>query len=273
MRKNMKTTESVMSKEEMEKKERIEHQNKWDKALDEITTKHSRKNHEGQPLALSSNTLNILKLCGNINRGLHIRKGNVIATMTVMRHIFLMAEVEEEFPCDVPIYNLKDFLRKYSLHKNPKLDFFDDHLMIYGEGDTYSHILYSDPNMIVSPGDKRIKIPEDGIVLNTVLYQEQMKKIIFLDNKSKSRMKSFFWAKDGYLFFSTGYVGYDLDFSIYLCDFDGVDFFEEIQCSMDLLFNGDYAIKINTKGIMEMRNLSMNITYFFALNINSEFKV
>ena len=73
-------------------------------------------------MKLSSHTTSVLKNFATINQILVIKEGNTIATMSAMKNIVAKAEVEENFPQEVAIYDLNEFLGALSLFTSPILE-------------------------------------------------------------------------------------------------------------------------------------------------------
>ena len=74
-------------------------------------------------MKLSDNTKEILKNFSEINPNLkdYIRKE--IKTISTMKNILATVSVEEEFPQDIAIYDLSEFLGMLSLFNKPTFDF------------------------------------------------------------------------------------------------------------------------------------------------------
>ena len=72
---------------------------------------------------LSDNTLGILKNFAGINNSILVKKGNQLRTISVAKNILAEANITEEFPRDVAIYDLNQFLNGLGLHSDPDLDF------------------------------------------------------------------------------------------------------------------------------------------------------
>ena len=81
-------------------------------------------------MKLSSHTTSVLKNFATINQNLVIKEGNTIATMSAMKNIVAKAEVEENFPQEVAIYDLNEFLGALSLFTSPILEFNDSYVLI-----------------------------------------------------------------------------------------------------------------------------------------------
>jgi hypothetical protein len=114
-------------------------------------------------MKLSDNTVNILKNFSRINNSILVKPGNKLRTISVARNIFAEAEIEEEFPCQFGIYDLSEFLNGLSLHQAPDLDFGNASYLTISEGKWKAKYFFSDPNLIVSPPDKEIKLPSKDV--------------------------------------------------------------------------------------------------------------
>ena len=85
---------------------------------------------------LSDNTVNILKNFAGINNSILVKQGNQLRTISVAKNILAEAEIPEDFPRDVAIYDLNQFLNGLSLHQDPDLDYEVDLSTI---DDQYAH--------------------------------------------------------------------------------------------------------------------------------------
>ena len=74
-------------------------------------------------MKLSEHTTSVLKNFASINQNLVIKEGKTISTMSAMKNIVAKAEVDEDFPREIAIYDLNEFLAALSLFTNPVLDF------------------------------------------------------------------------------------------------------------------------------------------------------
>ena len=124
-------------------------------------------------MKLSANTLNILKNCAQINPGIVIKGGNKISTLSVMRNVFLNAELEEELPT-CAFYNLSEFLSVLSLFKEPELDFKEKFVYV-GSGRSRVKYVYSDAATIVAP-TKDITVP--AMEINFQVSQEALAELL-----------------------------------------------------------------------------------------------
>ena len=74
-------------------------------------------------MKISEHTTSVLKNFASINQNLVIKEGKTISTMSAMKNIVAKAEVDEDFPREIAIYDLNEFLAALSLFNNPVLDF------------------------------------------------------------------------------------------------------------------------------------------------------
>jgi hypothetical protein len=114
-------------------------------------------------MKLSDNSLTILKNFAGINNSILVKQGNKLRTISVAKNILAEADITEEFPRNFAIYDLNQFLNGLSLHQDPELDFTNDSYITIREGKRRVKYFYADPNVIISPPDKEIKLPSEDI--------------------------------------------------------------------------------------------------------------
>ena len=61
-------------------------------------------------MKISNETLEILKNFSEINQSIVIKPGKKIKTINSLKNILAHADVEEDFPMEVAIYDLTEFL-------------------------------------------------------------------------------------------------------------------------------------------------------------------
>ena len=115
-------------------------------------------------MKLSEHTTSVLKNFASINQNLVIKEGKTISTMSAMKNIVAKAEVDEDFPREIAIYDLNEFLAALSLFTNPVLDFSENYVMITEEGKTGNSLkyFYSDPSVVTTPSSE-ITMPETEV--------------------------------------------------------------------------------------------------------------
>ena len=94
-------------------------------------------------MKLSEHTTSVLKNFASINQNLVIKEGKTISTMSAMKNIVAKAEVDEDFPRQMAIYDLNEFLASLSLFTKPVLDFSSESfVMITEDGKTGNSLKY-----------------------------------------------------------------------------------------------------------------------------------
>ena len=115
-------------------------------------------------MKLSEHTTSVLKNFASINQNLVIKEGKTISTMSAMKNIVAKAEVDEDFPREIAIYDLNEFLAALSLFTNPVLNFSENFVMITEEGKTGNSLkyFYSDPSVVTTPSSE-ITMPKTEV--------------------------------------------------------------------------------------------------------------
>ena len=114
-------------------------------------------------MKLSDSTLAVLKNFAGINNSILVKKGNQLRTISVAKNILAEAEIPEDFPRDVAIYDLNQFLNGLSLHQDPDLDFSEESYLTIREGKRRVKYFFADPQVIVSPPEKEITLPSQDV--------------------------------------------------------------------------------------------------------------
>ena len=114
-------------------------------------------------MKLSDSTLTVLKNFAGINNSILVKEGKKLRTISVAKNILAEANITEEFPRDVAIYDLNQFLNGLSLHADPDLDFSPDSYITIKEGKRRVKYFYADPQVIVAPPEKEINLPTEDV--------------------------------------------------------------------------------------------------------------
>ena len=96
-------------------------------------------------MKLSDSTLTVLKNFVGINNSILVKQGSKLRTISVAKNILAEADISEDFPKDVAIYDLNQFLNGLSLHQDPNLDFTEESYLTIREGKRLSLIHISEP--------------------------------------------------------------------------------------------------------------------------------
>ena len=114
-------------------------------------------------MKLSDSTLTVLKNFAGINNSILVKEGKKLRTISVAKNILAEANITEEFPRDVAIYDLNQFLNGLSLHSDPDLDFTPDSYITIQEGKRRVKYFYADPQVIIAPPEKEITLPTEDV--------------------------------------------------------------------------------------------------------------
>ena len=108
-------------------------------------------------MQISNETIQILKNFATINSNIMIRKGKTLSTISTAKNILAKAEVVEDFPTEVAVYDLNSLLALLTLMENQNVEFGDKSLNISKDNGKFEYF-YSSPTVIVAAPDKSIEI-------------------------------------------------------------------------------------------------------------------
>lgn len=108
-------------------------------------------------MQISNETIQILKNFATINSNLMIRKGKRLATISTAKNIFAKAEVAEDFPAEVAIYDLNSLLALLTLMENQSVEFGEKSLIISKDNGKFEYF-YASPSVIVAAPEKDIEL-------------------------------------------------------------------------------------------------------------------
>ena len=128
-------------------------------------------------MKLTDSTLTVLKNFAGINNSILVKQGSKLRTISVAKNILAEADITEDFPKDVAIYDLNQFLNGLSLHQDPNLDFSEDSYLTIREGKRRVKYFYADPQVIISPPEKEINLPTEDVCfqLESVTLEKLLK--------------------------------------------------------------------------------------------------
>ena len=197
--------------------------------------------------------------------------------MSAMKNIVAKAEVEENFPQEVAIYDLNEFLGALSLFTSPILEFNDSYVLISEETkpSTKMKYFYSDPSVVTSP-NKMITMPSEEVKFT--MSNEDLSKLkraagaigapdmVLERNMDLEHAPSSITVKDKKNDTANNYS----------LDVDTVgngqfNFFFKVE-NMKLL-DGTYDVAISSKNISHYKNKSSDIEYWIALEPESTYTV
>jgi hypothetical protein len=221
-------------------------------------------------MKLSDNTITILKNFSNINQSILVKQGSQIKTISILRNIYAVADVEEEFGKDFAIYDLNEFLNGLSLHQDPDLDFTNESYLTIKEGKRRVKYFYADPEVIVSPPDKDIDLPTQDVCFQ--LEHSQLDKLIKASAVYKLPDLSAIGA-NGVISLVVRDKNNDTsnEYSIIVGETDD-EFVFNFKVENIKIIPGSYDVVISKKLSAKFVNEKYNLKYFIALEPDSTFE-
>jgi len=221
-------------------------------------------------MKISEETIEVLKNFSTINQNLLIKQGNVLTTMSSMKNIMAKATVKEDFPQEVAIYDLNEFLSAISIFQKPEFDFQDNYVLLSEENSKGKSLkyFYSDPSVITSP-TKEIKMPQSEV-------EFEFKNETF---KEVTRASAVLGVPD-MLLNGTGALSVtdkkndaSNNFSVDVSPTGTGNYKFYFKVENLKILSGDYDVKISSKNISNFVNKNKDIQYWIALEPESTYSV
>ena len=220
-------------------------------------------------MKLSDSTLTVLKNFAGINNSILVKEGSQLRTISVAKNILAEAEIPEDFPRDVAIYDLNQFLNGLSLHHDPNLDFTEDSHITIKEGKRRVKYFYADPQVIIAPPDKEINLPTQEICFQ--LESNSLEKLVKAAAVYQLPDLSVI-GKNNEIHMVVRDKKNDTsnEYSIYVGETDSTF---ELNFKMEniKIIPGAYDVIISSKLLSEFTNKQYNLKYFIALEPDSTF--
>lgn len=220
-------------------------------------------------MKLSDNTLTVLKNFAGINNSILVKQGTKLRTISIAKNILAEANVGEEFPRDFAIYDLSQFLNGLNLHQDPDLDFSEESYITIREGKRRVKYFFADPNVIISPPEKAIKLPSkdvcfqlehsalDRLLKASAVYQlpdlsavgdAGVIRLVVRDKKNDTSN----------------------EYSIVVGETDK-EFTFNFKVENLKMIPSDYDVVVSSKLLSQFKNEKFNIEYYIALEPDSTF--
>ena len=221
-------------------------------------------------MKLSDNTLALLKNFAGINNSILVKKGNKLRTISVAKNILAEAEITEEFPRDFAIYDLNQFLNGLSLHQDPDLDFVEESYLSIKEGKRRVKYFFADPNVIISPPEKEIKLPSQDVCfqLDSVTLEKLLKAAAVYQLPDLSAV-----GENGVIRLVVRDKKNDTsnEYSIVVGETDK-EFTFNFKVENIKIIPGAYDVVVSQKLLSQFANPKYNLCYYIALEPDSTFQ-
>ena len=220
-------------------------------------------------MKLTDSTLAVLKNFAGINNSILVKKENQLRTISVAKNILAEAEIPEDFPRDVAIYDLNQFLNGLSLHQDPNLDFTEDSHITIKEGRRRVKYFYADPQVIIAPPDKEINLPTQEVCFQ--LESTSLEKLV--------KAAAVYQLPDLSVIGENGEITMVVrdkkndTSNEYAVNVGTTDSNFEFNFKMEniKIIPGAYDVVISSKLLSEFTNTQYNLKYFIALEPDSTF--
>ena len=108
-------------------------------------------------MKLSKTTLELLKNYATINTNLLVKSGSSLSTVSASKSILAKGTIEENFPQEFAIYDLKQFLSLVTMNEDTEIEFSEDYLTCKSDAGRFK-FYYAEPSIIVTPPEKDLEI-------------------------------------------------------------------------------------------------------------------
>ena len=222
-------------------------------------------------MKLSDNTLTLLKNFAGINQSILVKQGNKLRTISIAKNILAEAEITEEFPREFAVYDLNQFLNGLSLHQDPDLDFTENSYITIREGKRRVKYFYADPNVIISPPEKEIKLPSEDVCFQ--LETGALEKLV--------KAAAVYQLPDISAIGDAGVIRLVVrdkkndtsnEYSIVVGETDEQFTFNFKVENISKIVSGAYNVVVSQKLLSQFTNTKHNLSYWIALEPDSTFE-
>ena len=220
-------------------------------------------------MKLSDSTLTVLKNFAGINNSILVKQGSKLRTISVAKNILAEADISENFPKDVAIYDLNQFLNGLSLHQDPNLDFSEESYLTIREGKRRVKYFYADPQVIISPPEKEINLPTEDVCfqLESVTLEKLLKAAAVYQLPDLAAVGEAGVVK---LVVRDKKNDTSNEFAVVVGETDA-EFTLNFKVENIKIIPGAYDVVISSKLLAKFTNSSYNLIYYIALEPDSTF--
>ena len=117
-------------------------------------------------ISISDQTIAVLRNFATINPNVVLRPGGVVKTIAEAKNILASATIAEDFPSEMGIYDLNEFLSVLNLVASPQIEFDQNSAIISSVGGSSKiRYFFSDPSILTAP-QKDITMPSSDVRLS-----------------------------------------------------------------------------------------------------------
>jgi hypothetical protein len=228
-------------------------------------------------IKLSPQTLDLLKNFMSINASIKIDAGNTIRTMSEAKNLFASANIAENIPVPVAIWDLPRFLPMLRMFAEPEILFEENRMKIRDSGPekkTKGKVTYwyADPSLLRSVPTSDPKATD--VLANVTIPQEDLGSLV--RSAEIMGLPDLVFEPNGvdklrvYAYDTSNGTGGDTStINRFELEFDApgtkADMPKTIlKVELLKILPGNYEIEIRDKGISVFRNTGVDVTYFIA---------
>ena len=221
-------------------------------------------------MKLSDSTLTVLKNFAGINNSILVKQGSKTSYNICCKNILAEADISEDFPKDVAIYDLNQFLNGLSLHQDPNLDFSADSYLTIKEGKRRVKYFFADPQVIIAPPEKEISLPTEDVCfqLESVTLEKLLKAAAVYQLPDLAAV-----GENGVVKLVVRDKKNDTsnEFAVVVGETDK-EFTFNFKVENIKIIPGAYDVVISSKLLAKFTNSSYNLIYYIALEPDSTFE-
>ena len=221
-------------------------------------------------MQLSKETLALIKNFAGINGSLMLKQGNKLATISEGKNVMAEATIAEEFPSDFGIYDLTEFLSACSLFDNASIEFKEKFAVIADSTNTSSRIkFFAAGEGVVKSAPSTIKFPTPDVTFSLSATQ------LAMIQRTAGALK----AGDVTI------QGDGTNLTVIVADKknDTSNAYNHVLGTTDETFKAhlkienlkmlpnDYTVEISKKKISRFMHTASDLTYYIAVEADSEF--
>lgn len=213
-------------------------------------------------MKFSDNTIEVLKNFSQINPSILFRSGNTLRTISPQKTVMAAAPIAETIEKTAGVYDVSRFLATLSLFDSPEVEFGENQFDIKDAKSALKYT-YTAENMIVSPPDKDIQVPD--IVANIDITWKDLKRVRDAAGVLGLPEVAFSSTGNGVMMAAVDSKNSTADnFSI---DFSEDEAFEPfdmiIKAEYLKLLENDYSVALSSKGMAHFK--SEQVEYWIAI--------
>jgi hypothetical protein len=219
-------------------------------------------------MELSKETLTLIKNFAAINGSIMLKAGTRLSTISEGKNVMAEATIAETLPIDFGIYDLNEFLNVVSLFQTTTLDFSEKHVLVSDGGS--SRIKYfAAGEGVVKSAPTTIKFP--GGDVEFTLEATQLAMIQRTSSVLKATDVSIV-GEDGKLKVIVSDKKNDTSnaYEVVIGDTDET-FKANLKVENLKMLPNDYQVSISKKKISRFKHTASDLTYYVAIEADSEF--